>query len=286
MSRIAKKFRAIKNTDGKALITYIMAGDPSMEKTEDLIYALEEGGADIIELGVPFSDPLADGPVIQRASERALASKTTLIKVLNMVSRVRERSNIPIVLMTYYNIIFNYDERSFVKDALRAGVDGVIIPDLPPEEGKLLIELAKSAGLDTIFLLAPTSSEKRISLISKKSKGFIYYVSLTGVTGIRTELSASIAPMMEKIKRETAKPVAVGFGISDARQAAEACGFADGIVIGSAIVKIVEENLEDEAMAARVRDFASGIKAAISDGSFNPEKDSKVLGEYLTKKLA
>ena len=286
MSRISKKFKAIKNTDGKALITYIMAGDPSMEKTEDLIYALEEGGADIIELGVPFSDPLADGPVIQRASERALVSKTTLIKVLNMVSRVRERSNIPIVLMTYYNIIFNYDERSFVKDALRAGVDGVIIPDLPPEEGQLLIELAKSAGLDTIFLLAPTSSEKRISLISKKSKGFIYYVSLTGVTGIRTELSASIAPMMEKIKRETAKPVAVGFGISDAKQAAEACGFADGIVIGSAIVKIVEENLDDEAMTARVRDFASGIKAAISDGSFNPEKDSKVLGEYLTKKLA
>lgn len=286
MSRISKKFKAIKNTDGKALITYIMAGDPSMEKTEDLIYALEEGGADIIELGVPFSDPLADGPVIQRASERALVSKTTLIKVLNMVSRVRERSNIPIVLMTYYNIIFNYDERSFVKDALRAGVDGVIIPDLPPEEGQLLIELAKSAGLDTIFLLAPTSSEKRISLISKKSKGFIYYVSLTGVTGIRTELSASIAPMMEKIKRETTKPVAVGFGISDAKQAAEACGFADGIVIGSAIVKIVEENLDDEAMTARVRDFASGIKAAISDGSFNPEKDSKVLGEYMTKKLA
>ena len=286
MSRISKKFKAIKNTDGKALITYIMAGDPSMEKTEDLIYALEEGGADIIELGVPFSDPLADGPVIQRASERALASKTTLIKVLNMVSRVRERSNVPIVLMTYYNIIFNYDERSFVKDALRAGVDGVIIPDLPPEEGQLLIELAKSAGLDTIFLLAPTSSEKRISLISKKSKGFIYYVSLTGVTGIRTELSASIAPMMEKIKRETTKPVAVGFGISDAKQAAVACGFADGIVIGSAIVKIVEENLDDEAMTARVRDFASGIKAAISDGSFNPEKDSKVLGEYMTKKLA
>jgi len=286
VSRIAKKFKALKNTDGKALISYIMAGDPSIEKTEDLIYALEEGGADIIELGVPFSDPLADGPVIQRASERALASKTTLLKVLNMVSKVRERSNIPIVLMTYYNIIFNYDERSFVQDAIRAGVDGVIIPDLPPEEGKLLIGLAKSAGLDTIFLLAPTSSEKRISLISKKSKGFIYYVSLTGVTGIRTKLSATIAPMMTKIKKETAKPVAVGFGISNARQAAEASSFADGIVIGSAIVKIVEDNLKSGTMTSRVRDFANNIKAAISDKSFNLEKDSKMLGDYLEETLS
>ena len=286
MSRISKKFKALKNTDGKALISYIMAGDPSIEKTEDLIYALEEGGADIIELGVPFSDPLADGPVIQRASERALASKTTLVKVLNMVSKVRERSNIPIVLMTYYNIIFNYDERSFVQDAMRAGVDGVIIPDLPPEEGKLLIELAKSAGLDTIFLLAPTSSEKRISLISKKSKGFIYYVSLTGVTGIRTKLSASIAPMMTKIKSETAKPIAVGFGISNARQAAEASRFADGIVIGSAIVKLVEDNLKSGTMTSKVRDFASDIKAAISDKSFNLKKDSKMLGDYLTETLS
>ena len=286
MSRISKKFKALKNTDGKALISYIMAGDPSIEKTEDLIYALEEGGADIIELGVPFSDPLADGPVIQRASERALASKTTLVKVLNMVSKVRERSNIPIVLMTYYNIIFNYDERSFVQDALRAGVDGVIIPDLPPEEGRLLIELTKSAGLDTIFLLAPTSSDKRISLISKKSKGFIYYVSLTGVTGLRTKLSASIAPMMTKIKNKTAKPIAVGFGISNAEQAAEASSFADGIVIGSAIVKIVEDNLKNESMTNKVRDFASEIKAAISGKSFNPDKDSKMLGDYLTETLS
>ena len=286
MSRISKKFKALKNTDGKALISYIMAGDPSIEKTEDLIYALEEGGADIIELGVPFSDPLADGPVIQRASERALASKTTLVKVLNMVSKVRERSNIPIVLMTYYNIIFNYDERSFVQDAIRAGVDGVIIPDLPPEEGKLLIGLANSAGLDTIFLLAPTSSEKRISLISKKSKGFIYYVSLTGVTGIRTKLSASIAPMITKIKNETAKPIAVGFGISNARQAAEASRFADGIVIGSAIVKLVEDNLKSGDMTSKVRAFASDIKAAISGKSFNPEKDSKMLGDYLTETLS
>lgn len=286
MSSISKKFKALKNTDGKALITYIMAGDPTIEKTEELIYALEEGGADIIELGVPFSDPLADGPVIQRASERALASKTTLVKVLNMVSKVRERSNIPIVLMTYYNIIFNYDERSFVQDAIRAGVDGVLIPDLPPEEGKLLIDLTKSAGLDMIFLLAPTSSEKRISLISKKSKGFIYYVSLTGVTGLRTKLSASIAPMIKKIKSKTAKPIAVGFGISNAQQAAEASSLADGIVIGSAIVKIVEDNLEDGNMTNKVKEFASNIKAAISDKSFNPEKDSKMLGNYLTKTLS
>lgn len=285
MTAISKTFKKLKSQNEKALITYIMAGDPSIETTEQLIYALEEGGADIIELGVPFSDPLADGPVIQRASERALASQTNLMKVFNLVNRVREKSSIPIVLMTYYNIIYNYDERSFVTDALRAGVDGVIIPDLPPEECKPLIKLAATEGLDLIFLLAPTSNDKRISLISKKSRGFIYYVSLKGVTGARESLSSSIKPMVEKIKKVTSKPVAVGFGISNAQQAALAGAAADGVVIGSAIVKLIEENMDNESMTNSVRDFVNSIKLGMRHNPANFEDNTKMLGDYLSETL-
>lgn len=285
MTRISDKFKKLKAQNEKALITYIMAGDPSIEDSEKLIYALEEGGADIIELGVPFSDPLADGPVIQRASERALASKTTLLKVFNLVNRVREHSSIPIVLMTYYNIIYNYDERSFVTDALRAGVDGVIIPDLPPEECKPLIKMTRQEGLDLIFLLAPTSNEKRISLITKKSRGFIYYVSLKGVTGTRETLSSSIKPMVDRIKNGTTKPVAVGFGISDAKQAAIAAAASDGVVIGSAIVKVIEENIESDSMINKVRDFVNSIKIGMRNNPSNFEDNTKMLGDYLSETL-
>lgn len=285
MTRISKAFNKLKSQNEKALITYIMAGDPSMEATEKLIFALEEGGADIIELGVPFSDPLADGPVIQRASERALASKTNLLKIFNLVNRVRERSSIPIVLMTYYNIIYNYDDRAFVSDAVRAGVDGVIIPDLPPEECKSLMKMTRQEGLDLIFLLSPTSNEKRISLISRKSRGFIYYVSLKGVTGARETLSASIRPMVEKIKKETTKPVAVGFGISNAEQAALAGAAADGVVIGSAIVKLIEENRDNDMMTGIVRDFVNDVKLAMRHNPANFDDNTKILGEYLSETL-
>ncbi|MDH3975003.1 MAG: tryptophan synthase subunit alpha [Deltaproteobacteria bacterium] len=285
MTAISKTFKQLKKQNEKALITYIMAGDPSIEATEQLIYALEEGGADIIELGVPFSDPLADGPVIQRASERALASKTNLMKVFNLVNRVREKSSIPIVLMTYYNIIYNYDERSFVTDALRAGVDGVIIPDLPPEECKPLIKQSRKEGLDLVFLLAPTSNDKRISLISAKSRGFIYYVSLKGVTGTRESLSSSVKPMVDKIKEATSKPVAVGFGISNAKQAAIAGAAADGVVIGSAIVKLIEENVDSDSMINSVRDFVNSIKLGMRHTPASFEEDTRILGDYLSETL-
>ena len=264
MTRIEKCFRALAKSGDKALISYIMAGDPDLETTGELILALEEGGADIIELGVPFSDPLADGPVIQRASERALASGTSLKKVLALVKEVRGKTDIPIVLMTYYNIIYKYGEADFATHASSAGVDGIIIPDLPPEEGSDMIHHCRSNGIDTVFLLAPTSNDKRIRKVSLASRGFIYYVSLTGVTGVRTALSDSIKPMTDRIRKASKKPVAVGFGISDARQAAEVAAYADGVVVGSALVKLVEENIGTKGIIPAVKGLASDIKAGIS----------------------
>ncbi|MBE9537270.1 MAG: tryptophan synthase subunit alpha [Proteobacteria bacterium] len=264
MNRIEKRFRALAKSDDKALIAYIMAGDPDLETTGELILALEEGGADIIELGVPFSDPLADGPVIQRASERALASKTSLKKVLGLVKDIRKKTDIPIILMTYYNIIYKYGEADFASHASSAGVDGVIIPDLPPEEGSDIIGHCRSNGIDTIFLLAPTSNDKRIRKVSLASRGFVYYVSLTGVTGVRTALSDSIKPMTDKIRKTSKRPLAVGFGISNARQAAEVAANADGVVVGSAIVKLVEENIGTKGIIPAVKGLASELKAGIS----------------------
>ena len=263
MNRIDERFKDLKSEDKKALITYIMAGDPSLKVTEDLIYSVEEAGADIIELGIPFSDPLADGPVIQRASERALASGTTVKKVFDMVGKVRKKSQLPIVIMTYYNIIFKYGELRFIQDAEKSGIDGLIIPDLPPEEGESLTEAAQKHNIDLIFLLSPTSNDKRISLISKKSRGFIYYVSLTGVTGIRTRLSESIAPMIKKIKASTDKPVAVGFGISSAEQAGQVSAYADGVVIGSAIVKLIEESRSTGETITAVKKLVDNLKKGI-----------------------
>ncbi len=285
MTRIDQTFKRLKKNDEKALITYIMAGDPSMEITKELIFAMEDGGADIVELGVPFSDPLADGPVIQRASERALSNGTTPIDIFNMVNRIRKKSNIPIVLMTYYNIIYHYDERSFVKDAVRAGVDGVIVPDLPPEEGKNLIEVSREEGLDTIFLLAPTSRNKRISLVSKKSRGFIYYVSLTGVTGVREKLSATMGPMIRRIKGQTKKPVVAGFGISNVEQARTAAASSDGVVMGSALVKLIEDNVISGNVTDLVRNFVNSIKIGLRHNEETFEENTKMLGDYLTGKM-
>ncbi|MBE9502658.1 MAG: tryptophan synthase subunit alpha [Proteobacteria bacterium] len=263
MNRIDERFKKLESKDEKALITYIMAGDPSLKVTEDLIYAVEEAGADIIELGIPFSDPLADGPVIQRASERALASGTTVEKVFDMVQQVRKDSQLPIVIMTYYNIIFKYGELRFLQDAEKCGVDGLIIPDLPPDEGEYITQAAQKHNIDLTFLLSPTSSDKRISLISKKSRGFIYYVSLTGVTGIRTKLSESIAPMINKIKTVTNKPVAVGFGISNTEQAGQVSTYADGVVIGSAIVKLIEESSSAGERITAVKKLVNDLKMGI-----------------------
>lgn len=263
MSRIGKKFAELKDNGGKALIAYIMAGDPSLEDTERLIIELEKAGADLIELGIPFSDPLADGPTIQKAAARALEQGVSLRDVIDLVKRVRKVSQVPIIFMSYYNPVFKYGEEKFVNDAVRAGVDGVIVPDLPPEEAGDLTGLARGKGLDTIFLLAPTSDDDRMKTVCKNSTGFIYYVSLTGVTGAREGVSKDIKGMIRKIKAHTENPVAVGFGISRPEQAKEISSWADGVIVGSAIVKVIEENIGKKTMAKKVHDFAKTLKGGM-----------------------
>jgi len=245
MNRIDKTFKKLRTQNKKAFIPYVMAGDPSLEKTRETVLLFEKCGVDIVELGVPFSDPLADGPTIQRAAERALQAGVTLRKVIGLVTDIRRDCQIPIVLMTYFNPVFKYGVNGFVKDAVDAGVDGVIIPDLPPEEAGELLRSATSAHLATIFLVAPTSTEERIRKITGASTGFVYYVSMTGITGSKLSLDSSIRESLRAIRGITKKPVAVGFGISTPEEARAVSESADGVIIGSAIVKRLHESPED-----------------------------------------
>ncbi len=253
MSRIEQVFENLKDTGRKALIPYIMAGDPSLDATKKFVIDLEKSGADIIELGVPFSDPLADGPTIQRASERSLQHGTTLKKVLGLVKEIRQYSEIPLILMTYFNPVFKLGVKPFIKQAVRAGVDGVIIPDLIPEEAGELTGFARQYGLDTIFLLAPTSTKARINKVAGVSTGFIYYVSITGITGSKLSMGNAMKDTLNSIKKVSKKPVAVGFGISNPEEAARVAKLADGIIIGSAIVKIIAEGKDIKKFVKRIR---------------------------------
>jgi len=254
-----------------ALIPYIMAGDPDLVTTKTLIFEMEKAGCDIIELGAPFSDPLADGPTIQKAAIRSLRNHTSVSDVLSLVADVRKESKIPLILMTYYNLIFKYGEERFVNDAVSVGLDGIILPDLPPEEAGTLIPPAKKAGLDTIFLLAPTSTDERIKLVCKVSQGFVYYVSLTGVTGARAGVQSSIQDSLKKIKQVTDKPVAVGFGISTPDQAAQvALWGADGVIVGSALVKVIEENIGSPELIANAAAFVKALKQGVLAGHGKP----------------
>ncbi len=241
MSRIEKTFSRLKAEKKKALIVYIMAGDPDLETTERLVLELERAGADLIELGVPFSDPIADGPVIQRASERSLKQKTSLRAILAMVARLRERTDLPLILMTYENPIYKYDESRFVQGAVTAGADGVIVPDLPMEEAGPLLVQCKQQGLDLILMAAPTSPPARLKKIAETSRGFVYYVSMTGITGAKLGDFSDVRQHVEALKRYTDKPVAVGFGISTPDQAKRVADMADGIIVGTAVVKAIEE---------------------------------------------
>jgi tryptophan synthase alpha chain len=240
-SRITRKFKELRSRNAKAFIPYIMAGDPDMKKTGELISVLEDCGADIIELGVPFSDPIADGPTIQKAAQRALEEGVTLGKVIEFVAALRTATQVPIILMTYYNLVFRYGEERFVHDARTAGVDGLILPDLPPDEAGNLLRHAGRSGPDIIFLLAPTSTDDRIRKVARTSSGFIYYVPVTGITGSRFSLDPLIESHMGRIRNITDKPVAVGFGISTPEEAAVISRYADGVIIGSAIVKKAQE---------------------------------------------
>jgi tryptophan synthase alpha chain len=254
MSRIGRKFDEILGRHGKAFIPYIMAGDPSLGRTKELVAVLEACGADIIELGVPFSDPLADGPTIQKAAQRALSGGVTLGSVIGLVGEIRAGSQVPIILMTYYNLIFRYGEERFVNDASAAGVDGLIVPDLPPDEAGDLIRYSRRKRFDTIFLLAPTSTEERIRRVARASSGFIYYVSITGITGSRLSLDSSIESHIAKIREKSRKPVAVGFGISTPGEASDVARLADGVIVGSSIVKRIgdpEESLREYLLSLR-----------------------------------
>ncbi len=267
MSRIKNTFNRLRKKNETALIPYIMAGDPDFAATKTLILEMEKAGCDIIELGAPFSDPLADGPTIQKAAIRSLKHHTSIADVLGLVADVRKASSIPLIVMTYYNLIFHYGEERFVNDAAAAGLDGIILPDLPPEEAGALIPFAKKAGLDTIFLLAPTSTEERIKIVCKVSQGFVYYVSLTGVTGARAGIQGSVEESLRKIKAVTDKPVAVGFGISTPDQAAQIARWgADGVIVGSALVKVIEEYGSSPELVEKTSAFAKALKQAVLAG--------------------
>jgi tryptophan synthase alpha chain len=256
-TRISETFKRLRSEGKKAFIPYIMSGDPSLKETEEIVLLFEECGADIVELGVPFSDPLADGPTIQRASERALQKGTTLRSVISLVYDLREITQIPLVLMTYFNPIFRYGSENFIRDAKKAGVDGVIIPDLPPDEAGDFIRISKKHGLDTIFLLAPTSTENRIKKVIKSSCGFIYYVAITGITGSNLLLDGTMEILLAHIRKYTANPIAVGFGVSSPDDAANIAKLSDGVIVGSAIIKRLQENPDT------LRDYLSHLRQAI-----------------------
>ena len=268
MNRIEAKFQELRAKGKSAFMPYICAGDPTPEMTRTLILTLEGAGADLIELGVPFSDPIADGPTIQKASERALSYKISLRHILDLVHSLRKETTIPIALMTYYNPIFRMGEPQFCAAASEAGVDGVIIPDLPPEEAGMLLEVAPKHNLATIFLVAPTSPPERLRLIASVSTGFIYCVSVTGVTGARELLSEEIRPMVTELRGYTEEPICVGFGVSTKAQAHAVAQVADGVIVGSAIINVIERYLGNEAgMVSNVSNFARELaKGGKGDG--------------------
>ena len=269
-SKLDHAFATLRQRGEKALIAYVMAGDPSLQDTEQLVVELEQAGADIIELGVPFSDPIADGPVIQQAAERALRSGTSLRTILSMVTRLRARTQIPLVLMAYYNNIHAFGPERFCHEAALAGVDGLIMPDMPPDEAGPLRGPAAAAGLPLIFLLAPTSTEERRTFVARQSQGFVYYVSLTGITGAKLHNMADVAKNVEKIRKVTRVPVAVGFGVATPEDAAKVAAIADGVIVGSAIVKQIAAYGQKPEMVKHVAGFVRSLKAAMRAAQSKP----------------
>ena len=262
MSRIDDRFKSLNGK--KALVAFFTAGDPDLSASKDIFSVIEKAGADIIELGVPFSDPLADGPVIQASAHRSLQNGTTLGKIIELVKDIRSQSQLPIVLMSSFNPVFVYGQAKFVEDAVNAGADGVILPDLPPEEAGKFLRFANAKSLDTIFLLAPTSTPDRIQMVGEASKGFIYYVSLTGTTGTKEALAKNLEEKVSAIKNEVKLPVLVGFGISGPEQAKEAGQCSDGVIIGSAIVKLIESHSDPVERDKKITEFISSIKTALN----------------------
>ena len=264
MNRIDEKFSALKSRGRTALITFITAGDPDLETTAKILRVLERSGADLVELGVPFSDPMADGPTIQRASERALQKGASLPRILRMVREFRRDSEIPLILFGYYNPFFRYGLKRFTREASRAGVDGILCVDLPPEESGELKRWTDTRGLDTIFLLAPTSDAGRIRLVAQQGRGFVYYVSVTGVTGARRRFEDHLHAQVARVRRYTSLPVGVGFGISTPEQAAWIASFADAAVVGSALIEVMEKADQNQEKVKRAGLFVGRLKRAMN----------------------
>ncbi|MDI6799838.1 MAG: tryptophan synthase subunit alpha [Actinomycetota bacterium] len=260
MSRIEEVFCELNKANKKALIPFVVGGYPSLEVSERLIGGLSENGADMIEIGIPYSDPLADGPTIQRAYEVALKNGVDTDDILAMAGRLTKKITTPLIIMTYYNIIYRYGEERFATAAKEIGIAGVIIPDLPVEEAADWKKIAEANYLDTIFLVAPTSPGDRISLIAEASKGFIYCLSLTGVTGARSEVSKDLAAFLTRIRTKTEKPLAVGFGISSPEAAKNAAKLSDGVIVGSALIDLIDHSgIEYD----KIYEFIQAMKAAI-----------------------
>ena len=263
MSRIETKFAELKRRGEAALIPFVTAGDPDLVTTLKILQALEKGGADCIELGIPFSDPTADGPTIQRSSERALKNGLSLPRIFRLVRQFRRTSDIPVVLFGYFNPIFRYGSKNFCLAAVHAGADGILCVDLPPEESEELKHWTDGNGLDLIFLLSPTSGRDRVRLVAGKGRGFIYYVSVTGVTGARQAIDDQLRSQVARVRRATSLPVGVGFGISTPKQAAWIAGFADAAVVGSALVERIEKAKGGAEKARRAGAFVSELKRAM-----------------------
>lgn len=263
MTRISETFAALRSRGEVALIPYITAGDPDLATTFHLVHELARQGADLIELGVPFSDPMADGPTHQRAAERALRSGTSIARVLDLAQNLRRTLTVPLILFTYYNPVFRYGGERFARDARQAGVDGVLCVDLPPEEADELKRETDRQDLDLIFLLAPTSSLSRVRTVLTRARGFVYYVAVTGVTGARATLPPDLGEMVRRIRAISPVPVGVGFGISSPEQAAEVASVADAVIVGSALSQILETHGGQPDLIERIGVFASSLKQGI-----------------------
>lgn len=259
MNRITERFAQLKKNSEKGFVVYIGGGDPDLQATHDLALAFDKVGVDILELGVPFSDPLADGLVNQLAAQRGLASGTTPTKVLETVAAIRKQSQIPIVFYIYFNLLHRYGFKKFIQDCAKAGVDGLLVLDLPPEESENYEAMMAEAGLCNIYLIAPTTPDDRIELIVKRGTGFIYYVSRIGVTGMQATISNTISEMTAKIRAHTGLPIAVGFGISNPEQAKTVAYFGEAIVVGSAIVNQIAEHGKSPGLVKRTADFVKSL---------------------------
>ena len=266
MTRLGETFDRLRARRERALIPYFTAGDPSLGDTRRLVREAARRGADLVELGVPFSDPLADGPVIQRASQRALASGVTLPRVLELCRDLRGEVPIPLVLLTYYNPVLAFGLKAFARSAVDAGCDGVIVADLPPEEAGPLAAEAGAAGLDLVHLVAPTSTPARMRLIARRSQGFVYVVSLTGVTGVRDELAPDLVRQLRALRRLTTRPICVGFGISTPEHVRRVAPDADGVIVGSAVVRLIEQHQGQAGLVDEVGRFIASLKAPLCHG--------------------